>query len=90
MLALGAGGASAAERNFTIPAENKRINIGSGLTYDAWTYGGTVPGPLLRATQGDKVTVHLVNDADVAHGLDIHAAELAPNKHFTPVSLFKT
>jgi nitrite reductase (NO-forming) len=31
------------------------------------------------------VTVHLVNDADVAHGLDIHAAELAPNKHFTPV-----
>jgi hypothetical protein len=52
MLAPGAGGASAAERNFTIRAENKRIDIGSGLTYDAWTYGGTVPGPLLRATLG--------------------------------------
>src|SRR5208282_5720451 len=85
MIAPGGGAASAAERNFTIRVENKRIDIGSGLTYDAWTYGGTVPGPLLRATQGDKVSVHLVNDADVAHGLDIHAAELAPNKHFAPV-----
>jgi nitrite reductase (NO-forming) len=85
MLVLGGAGASAAERNFTIRVENKRIDIGSGLTYDAWTYGGTVPGPVLRATVGDKVSVHLVNDSDVAHGLDIHAAELAPSKHFAPV-----
>ncbi len=85
VLALGAAGAWAAERNFTIRVENKRIDIGSGLSYDAWTYGGTVPGPVLRATLGDKVSVHLVNDSDVAHGLDIHAAELAPSKHFAPV-----
>ena len=85
MLVLGASGALAAERDFTIRVENKRIDIGSGLTYDAWTYGGTVPGPVLRATQGDKVTVHLVNDTDIDHGLDSHAAEVAPSKHFAAV-----
>ena len=41
------------QRNFTIPVEEKVIDIGSGLKYDAWTYGGTVPGPVLRVRQGD-------------------------------------
>ncbi|MGB3549679.1 MAG: multicopper oxidase domain-containing protein [Candidatus Binatus sp.] len=86
MLVLGAAGALAADRDFTLRVENKRIDIGSGLSYDAWTYGGTVPGPLLRATVGDKVTVHLVNDTEMAHGLDIHAAGVAPSKHFAAVA----
>lgn len=73
------------QRNFTIPVEEKTIDIGSGLKYDAWTYGGTVPGPILRVRQGDRVHIHLVNDMDIAHGIDIHAAQLAPNKHFAPI-----
>jgi nitrite reductase (NO-forming) len=77
--------ASAKDRKFTITVENKRISLGSGLTYDAWTYGGTVPGPVLRATQGDTVTIHLVNHSGVAHGIDIHAAQIAPNNHFGPI-----
>jgi len=50
------------QRNFTIPVEEKVIDIGSGLKYDAWTYGGTVPGPVLRVRQGDRVHIHLVDD----------------------------
>lgn len=85
VLLLPAPRASAKSLKFTITVQKKRISLGSGLTYDAWTYGGTVPGPILRAAQGDTVTIHLVNDADVAHGIDIHAAQLAPNKHFHPI-----
>jgi nitrite reductase (NO-forming) len=77
--------ALAETRTFTIPVQNHRVDIGSGLSYDAWTYGGTVPGPLLRARQGDTVNIHLVNDAYVAHGIDIHAASIAPSLHFTPI-----
>lgn len=73
------------QRNFTIPVEEKVIDIGSGLKYDAWTYGDTVPGPVLRVRQGDRVHIHLVNDMEIAHGIDIHAAQLAPNKHFAPI-----
>ncbi|MHB8381723.1 MAG: multicopper oxidase domain-containing protein [Candidatus Binataceae bacterium] len=63
-------------------AESKTISIGSGMTYAAWTYGGTVPGPLLRAREGDRVTVQLVNHTASAHGLEIYAAQIAPS-HFT-------
>jgi nitrite reductase (NO-forming) len=77
--------ALAEQRNFTIPVQEKTIDIGAGLKYDAWTYGGTVPGPVLRARQGDKVHIHLVNDMGIAHGIDIHAAAIAPSKHFAPI-----
>ena len=77
--------ALAEQRNFTLPVEEKVVDIGSGLKYDAWTYGGTVPGPVLRVRQGDKVHIHLVNDIEIAHGIDIHAAGIAPSKHFAPI-----
>jgi nitrite reductase (NO-forming) len=77
--------ARAEQRTFTIPVEEKVVDIGSGLKYDAWTYGGTVPGPTLRAHQGDHVRIHLVNDMEIAHGIDIHAAQIAPSKHFAPI-----
>ena len=46
----------------------------------AFTYDGTVPGPLLRVTQGDRVRVTLVNRLPVAttlhwHGVRVPAAE---------------
>ena len=74
-----------AQRNFTIPVQEKVLDIGSGLKYDAWTYGGTVPGPVLRVRQGDRVHIHLINDMEIAHGIDIHAAQIAPSKHFAPI-----
>lgn len=74
--------AMAETRTFPVSAEAKRINIGSGMTYAAWTYSGTVPGPLMRATVGDKVNIQLVNHTASAHGLEVYAAQIAP-QHFT-------
>ena len=76
--AAGAGG----KKTFTLTVENKRIEIGLDLTYDAWTYDGQVPGPVLRAREGDEVTIKLVNPTTMAHGIDTHAAEVAPKLHF--------
>ncbi|MGH7934463.1 MAG: multicopper oxidase domain-containing protein [Candidatus Binataceae bacterium] len=78
--------AHAATRTFTLTAEDRRIDIGSDLTYDAWTFNGTVPGPVLRVRQGDLVTIHLLNRTTMAHGIDIQAAQVAPNKHFASKS----
>lgn len=80
-----ASAARAEQHTFTIPVQEKVVDIGSGLKYDAWTYGGTVPGPTLRVRQGDHVRIHLINDMEIAHGIDIHAAQLAPSKHFAPI-----
>src|SRR5690242_9961320 len=32
-----------------------KMPIADGVTYDAWTFGGRVPGPVLRVTQGDTI-----------------------------------
>jgi len=85
LLAIGlpaAHAAASANKTFTLKVEDKRIDIGLGLSYDAWTYDGTVPGPVLRARQGDEVTVKLINPTTMAHGFDTHAAQLAPKLHF--------
>ncbi|HTQ25850.1 MAG TPA: multicopper oxidase domain-containing protein [Candidatus Binataceae bacterium] len=74
------------KKSFMLTVENKRIDIGLGLRYDAWTYDGAVPGPVLRARQGDEVTIRLVNPTAMAHGIDVHAAELAPKVHFSAQS----
>ena len=73
---------ASAKKPFTLKVEDKRIDIGLGLSYDAWTYDGTVPGPVLRAREGDEVTVKLINPTTMAHGFDTHAAQLAPKPHF--------
>lgn len=70
------------KKTFTLTVQDKRIAIGLGLTYDAWTYDGEVPGPVLRVREGEEVAIALVNPTKLAHGIDVHAAELAPKLHF--------
>lgn len=47
-----------------------------GTKQKMWTYGGTIPGPLVRVTQGDVVDFTLTNDAanKNSHSMDFHAA----------------
>jgi len=45
-------------REFTIIAEDTKVmEISPGVFFNAWTYNGTVPGPTIRATEGDLVRV---------------------------------
>lgn len=76
--------ASASDKTFTFTAERKRVDIGGGMTYNAWTYDGTVPGPLLRVRQGDEVEVKLINHTSDAHGIYPHAAQLDARKFSGP------
>ncbi len=49
--------------------------IEKGETFTYWTFGGTVPGPMLRARVGDTVELHLKNSASsvLTHSIDLHA-----------------
>ncbi|HEX5436141.1 MAG TPA: multicopper oxidase domain-containing protein [Gemmatimonadaceae bacterium] len=66
-------------KEFRIPIEDTTIHIADGATYQAWTFGGTVPGPILRARVGDKVHVTVVNQTRMPHSIDFHAARIPPN-----------
>src|SRR5688572_11151844 len=40
-------------RAYTLVATDEEIEIAPGVFFPAWTYNGTVPGPLIRATEDD-------------------------------------
>ena len=65
-----------------IAMRHARVPIAKGVSYDAWTFEGRVPGPVLRVTQGDTVDFTLVNDAPMPHSLDFHAAEISPSRAY--------
>ena len=49
--------------------------LASGVEYTFWTFGGTVPGPMLRVREGDTVRIRLRNSpaAHNMHSIDLHA-----------------
>ncbi len=69
-------------QHIRITIRHTKIAIATGVTYDAWTFDGRVPGPVLRVTEGDTVDFTLVNRAPMPHSLDFHAAEIAPSRAY--------
>lgn len=60
-------------REFTIVADDDRImEISPGIFYNVWTYNGTVPGPTIRATEGDVVKITFVNIGSKEHTMHFH------------------
>jgi nitrite reductase (NO-forming) len=57
---------------YTLIAENTTLEIAPGLRVDAWTYNGTIPGPTLTATEGDRVIVHFINKTPLPHTVHLH------------------
>src|SRR6056297_3820758 len=39
----------------------QEIEVADGVRYKAWTFGGTVPGPVLHVKEGDRVTFTMKN-----------------------------
>jgi nitrite reductase (NO-forming) len=62
-----------------------RHTVAPGVVYDAWTFGGQVPGPTYRVTVGDTVDFTIVNRALMPHSMDFHAAEIAPSRAYVNV-----
>lgn len=64
-----------------LPVDNK------GTMYRSWTYEGQVPGPVVRATEGDTIEFTLINDKSSknSHSVDFHAARVDVVKDFEPV-----
>lgn len=53
----------------------RRGTLADGVGYDFWTFGGTVPGPMIRVREGDTIEFHLKNakTSKQIHSIDFHA-----------------
>jgi manganese oxidase len=66
-----------AVREWSITAYDKEIEIAPGIFFPAWTYNGRVPGPTLRANEGDLLRVHFVNAGTHPHTMHFHGIHSA-------------
>jgi FtsP/CotA-like multicopper oxidase with cupredoxin domain len=65
-------------REFTIIAEDNKIQeISPGVFYNVWTFNGTVPGPTIRATEGDLIRIHFINNGSKSHTIHFHGIHQA-------------
>jgi FtsP/CotA-like multicopper oxidase with cupredoxin domain len=59
-------------REYTLTASDKQIEVAKGVFFEAWTYNGTVPGPIIRATEDDLLRVNFVNAGSHPHTIHFH------------------
>ena len=60
-------------REFTIVAEDDKVmEVSPGVFFNVWTFNGTVPGPTIRATEGDLVRINFINNGSKEHTMHFH------------------
>lgn len=61
--------------NVKLSVQEKIVSIADGVAYHAWTFNGTVPGPVIRVRQGQTIHFTLINNGTMPHSIDFHAAQ---------------
>jgi len=65
-------GRSGVTRSYDLSVTQRRMEVGDGVDVEAWTYDGRVPGPVLRATEGDRLSIRMANRTAHAHNVHLH------------------
>lgn len=60
-------------REYRLTAQVKNIEVIPGIVYEAWTYNGRIPGPTLRATEGDRLRIVFTNGTPHPHSVHFHS-----------------
>src|ERR687897_1410410 len=59
-------------REWEVVAQDREIEVAPGVSYEAWTYNGRVPGPTLRAREGELLRIRFVNASAHPHTMHFH------------------
>jgi FtsP/CotA-like multicopper oxidase with cupredoxin domain len=59
-------------REYQFVALDKEIEIAPGVFFPAWTYNGRVPGPTIRAREGDRIRLRFTNGSSHPHTIHFH------------------
>jgi FtsP/CotA-like multicopper oxidase with cupredoxin domain len=65
------------QRTFTVEAIDREIEIAPGVFFPAWTYNGRVPGPSLRAKEGEHLRIVFRNFGSHPHSMHFHGIHAA-------------
>ncbi len=86
------------DKTIQLDVVDRVIEIAPGVRFAAWTFGGTVPGPIVRARVGDRIHFSMTNRSDesmpgvpsfaspMMHSMDFHAAMVSPQDKYRSIA----
>lgn len=72
-------------REFRIVATNSPLQLNSAVSFNSWNFNDRVPGPTLRATEGDRMRVVFLNQGGHSHSLHFHGIHRAEVDGVRPI-----
>jgi len=72
-------------KRLIIEAIDAQVEVAGGVKLNAWTFGGTVPGPIVHVREGDTIDFTLRNNGAIGHSLDFHAAQVPPDVAYATI-----
>lgn len=75
-------------KEFNLNVFPLNVDISHGVSFPAWTFDGIVPGPILRATLGDQLSVHVKNSSPDPHSLHFHGSHDPNEDGWEPIPAF--
>jgi len=66
----------------------REMTVAAGFVQRVWTFGDTVPAPVIRVKLGDRVRIRLSNPASnqLPHSIDFHSSYVAWNDEMTDIN----
>jgi nitrite reductase (NO-forming) len=66
----------------------EEMTVAEGFVQKVWTFGGTVPGPVIRVKVGDTIRITLKNpdSNQLPHSIDFHSSQVAWNDEMTSIN----
>ena len=59
-------------REFELTARSKTVKLNASTDFITWNVNDRVPGPTLRATEGDRIRIAFANQGGHSHSLHFH------------------
>lgn len=72
-------------KEITLHVQDVTTDIAPDVPVDLWTFEGSAPGPALHVNLGDTVKFTLINDGQIEHSIDFHAAQTPWNINYKSI-----
>jgi FtsP/CotA-like multicopper oxidase with cupredoxin domain len=73
-------------REFDFTVVDTTIEVAPGVEFPVWAYNDQVPGPTIRATEGDLIRINLTNGSAHAHTIHPHVKNINPRMDGIPTN----
>lgn len=74
-----------AARSVELWVAEQPVEVAHERSMSAWTFNGAIPGPLIRAAEGDQLAIHLRNLGARPHNLHLHGRHDVSQDGWAPI-----